>query len=57
MGNAQNPDLAAEFIELLLSDTGIKIFEVVNGQPCVKPAKCDNKANLPSSLNSLVVDM
>ena len=57
MKDAPNSELAVEFIELLLSQTGIEIFEVQNGQPCVTPAKCENKGSLPSSLASLVVDV
>ncbi len=57
MADAPNRDMAIEFIKLLLAETGIEIFEVDNGQPCIVPAKCDNKENMPSSLASLVIDM
>jgi molybdate/tungstate transport system substrate-binding protein len=57
MKDAPNRDLAVEFIQLLLSETGIEIFEVENSQPCITPAKCDHIENLPSSLASLVVSM
>jgi len=57
MKNAPEPDLAAKFIEFLLSETGKQVFEVENGQPFISPAKCDNPDNLPSSLSGLVVEM
>jgi molybdate/tungstate transport system substrate-binding protein len=55
--DAPNRDSAVAFLEMLLSETGIDIFEVQNGQPCITPAQCDNKENLPSALASLVVEM
>ena len=57
MKNAPEPDLAAQFVEFLLSQTGKQVFEVENGQPFISPPKCDNPDNLPSSLRSLVVKM
>ena len=55
--DAPNMNSAVAFLEMLLSETGIDIFEVQNGQPCIIPAQCDNKENLPSVLASLVDDM
>jgi molybdate/tungstate transport system substrate-binding protein len=52
--HAPDSDLAAKFVEFLLSDTGKQVFEVENGQPFISPAKCDNPDNLPSSLKNLV---
>ena len=52
--NAPNSELAAEFIELLLSETGREILEGQNGQPCFVPARCDYPERLPSSLSPLV---
>jgi len=51
--NAENEDLAAEFIELLLSETGKEIIETENGQPMLDPPLCDRPENLPASLQSL----
>lgn len=55
MKNAPEPELAAEFIEFLLSETGKEIFETENGQPFVSPPACDYPDRLPSSLEDLVV--
>ncbi|MDY6833373.1 MAG: tungstate ABC transporter substrate-binding protein WtpA, partial [Chloroflexota bacterium] len=52
--NASNAELAADFIEFMLSETGHKVLEVDNGQPVVDPPACDNPNNLPESLASLV---
>jgi molybdate/tungstate transport system substrate-binding protein len=57
MNNAPAPDLAAKFMEFLLSETGKQVFEVENGQPFISPPKCDYLDNLPSSLSGLVVEM
>ena len=44
--NAQNPELAWEFIMLLLSDKGRDIMSGC-GQPSIVPAQCDYPGNLP----------
>ncbi|MEA1871938.1 MAG: tungstate ABC transporter substrate-binding protein WtpA [Chloroflexota bacterium] len=51
--NAENEELAAKFIELLLSETGQEIIETENGQPMLDPPLCDHPENLPASLHSL----
>jgi len=51
--HAENEELAAEFIELLLSETGEEIIETENGQPMLDPPLCDYPANLPASLQDL----
>jgi molybdate/tungstate transport system substrate-binding protein len=51
--HAENEELAAEFIELLLSETGQEIIETENGQPMLDPQLCDHTENLPSSLQAL----
>jgi molybdate/tungstate transport system substrate-binding protein len=51
--NAENEELAAEFIELLLSATGKQVMEVKNGQPMLDPPICDHPENLPASLQGL----
>jgi molybdate/tungstate transport system substrate-binding protein len=51
--NAENEELAAEFIELLLSYSGKQVMEVENGQPMLDPPLCDHSENLPASLQSL----
>jgi molybdate/tungstate transport system substrate-binding protein len=51
--HAENEELAAEFIELLLSETGEEIIETENGQPMLNPPLCDYPANLPASLQDL----
>jgi len=51
--NAENEELAAEFIELLLSATGEEIIETENGQPMLDPPLCDHPENLPESLQAL----
>jgi molybdate/tungstate transport system substrate-binding protein len=49
--NAENPQLAMEFIVLLLSNTGKDIFEVQNGQPFLTPTPlCDHPENLPTPI-------
>jgi molybdate/tungstate transport system substrate-binding protein len=45
--NAPNPELAWEFINLLLSEQGRHIMTDICGQPSMHPALCDNPANLP----------
>jgi len=51
--HADNEELAAEFIELLLSDSGKQVMEVENGQPMLDPPMCDHPENLPESLQAL----
>jgi molybdate/tungstate transport system substrate-binding protein len=51
--NAENEELAAEFIELLLSATGQEIIETENGQPMLDPPLCDHPENLPAQLQDL----
>jgi len=48
--HAENKELAAEFIEFLLSDLGKQVMEVENGQPFIEPAICDHPENLPALL-------
>ena len=48
--HAENTELAAEFISLLLSATGKQIMETENGQPMLNPPICDHTENLPASL-------
>jgi molybdate/tungstate transport system substrate-binding protein len=48
--HAENKEIAAEFIKLLLSETGRNIVEVRNGQPCIVPAICDHPEKLPALL-------
>lgn len=47
--NAQQPDLAVEFVELLLSDVGQSIF-LDNGQPPIVPAIASEINDLPERL-------
>ena len=51
--HADNEELAAELIELLLSETGQEIIEIENGQPMLDPPICDHSENLPESLQGL----
>ena len=51
--NAENEGLAAEFIELLLGNSGKQVMEVENGQPMLDPPLCDHPENLPGALQSL----
>lgn len=44
--NAENPQLAMEFIALLLSDKGQEIMSL-HGQPPIVPALCDHPEKLP----------
>jgi len=48
--HADNEELAAEFIELLLSETGKGIMETKYGQPFLDPPLCDHLENLPDLL-------
>jgi len=52
--HAENEELAAEFIEFLLSETGKEIIETENGQPMLDPPLCDHSENLPASLQELL---
>jgi len=51
--HADNEELAAEFIELLISETGKEIIETENGQSMLDPPICDHPENLPASLQTL----
>lgn len=51
--HAENEELAAGFIEFLLSETGKEIIETENGQPMLDPPICDHSENLPESLQDL----
>jgi molybdate/tungstate transport system substrate-binding protein len=51
--HAENAELAAEFINLLLSATGKQIIETENGQPMLDPPICDHPENLPASAQDL----
>jgi molybdate/tungstate transport system substrate-binding protein len=51
--NAENKELAAEFIALLLGNSGKQVMEVENGQPMLDPPLCDHTENLPTSLQAL----
>jgi len=44
--NAENKDLAVEFVKLLLSGKGQSVMEL-NGQPFIEPLLCDYPENLP----------
>ncbi len=52
--HAQNKGLAAEFVEVLLSDSGKEIMEVKNGQPFIEPVICDHPENLPAGLEEVL---
>jgi molybdate/tungstate transport system substrate-binding protein len=51
--HSENEELAAEFIELLLSNSGKQVMEVENGQPMLDPPLCDHSENLPALLQPL----
>ncbi len=51
--NAENPELAAEFVKLLLEEPGQQIF-IKNGQPPIVPAIAEGKDKMPEELQSLV---
>jgi molybdate/tungstate transport system substrate-binding protein len=51
--NAESEELAAEFVELLLSATAKQVMEVENGQPVLDPPLCDYAENLPDVLKLL----
>jgi len=51
--NAENPELATEFVKLLLEEPGQQIF-IENGQPPIVPAFADGKESMPEELQTLV---
>jgi molybdate/tungstate transport system substrate-binding protein len=51
--NAENPELATEFVKLLLEEPGQQIF-IENGQPPIVPAFADGKESMPEELQALV---
>ncbi|HHO56935.1 MAG TPA: extracellular solute-binding protein, partial [Thermoplasmatales archaeon] len=51
--NAEHPDMAVEFLKMLLGEEGQKILED-NGQIPITPAICKNKDLLPPSLKPYV---
>jgi len=51
--DAQNKDLAAEFVKLLLSHEGQDVMER-NGQPFIQPVICDYPENLPEELKGVL---
>ena len=51
--NAENPELAAEFVKLLLEEPGQQIF-IKNGQPPIVPALAEGKDKMPEELQALV---
>ena len=52
--HAQNQELAAEFVTLLLSESGKNTFEVENGQPFLKPPLCDHPESLPAVIKEVL---
>lgn len=51
--NAKNPELAVEFVKLLLEEPGQQIF-IKNGQPPIVPAIAEGKNKMPEELQLLV---
>ncbi|HII00539.1 TPA: tungstate ABC transporter substrate-binding protein WtpA [Methanosarcinaceae archaeon] len=51
--NAENPELATEFVKLLLEEPGQQIF-IENGQPPIVPAFADGKESMPEEPQALV---
>jgi molybdate/tungstate transport system substrate-binding protein len=51
--HAENGELAAEFIALLLGSSGKQVMEVENFQPMLDPLICDHPENLPDLLQPL----
>jgi len=51
--DAENKDLAAEFVKLLLSHEGQDVMER-NGQPFIQPVICDYPENLPEELKGVL---
>jgi len=52
--HAENEEFAAEFVELLLSDSGKQAMEVENGQPMLDPPICGHPENLPALLEQVL---
>jgi molybdate/tungstate transport system substrate-binding protein len=52
--HAENEELAAKFIALLLGNSGKQVMEVENGQPMLDPPICDHPENLPGLLKPLL---
>jgi molybdate/tungstate transport system substrate-binding protein len=53
--NAPNPELAAEFVEYIINESGQTVFNN-NGQPPVVPAITDDITEIPESLKTYVVE-
>jgi molybdate/tungstate transport system substrate-binding protein len=51
--NAENNDLAVEFVAFLLSEQGQDMMES-NGQPFIEPLLCDYPGNLPAELKEVL---
>jgi molybdate/tungstate transport system substrate-binding protein len=51
--HAENGELAAEYIALLLGSSGKQVMEVENFQPMLDPLVCDHPENLPDLLKPL----
>ncbi len=51
--NAENNDLAVEFVKLLLSGKGQSVMES-NGQPFIQPVICDHPENLPVPIKEVL---
>jgi len=51
--DAQNKDLATEFVKLLLSHEGQDVMER-NGQPFIQPVLCNHPENLPEELKGVL---
>jgi molybdate/tungstate transport system substrate-binding protein len=51
--NAENKDLAVEFVAFLLSEQGQDVMES-NGQPFIEPLLCDYPGNLPAELKEVL---
>jgi molybdate/tungstate transport system substrate-binding protein len=51
--NAENNNLAVEFVKLLLSGKGQSVMEA-SGQPFIQPVICDHPENLPVELDGLL---
>lgn len=51
--NAENKDLAVEFVALLLSGKGQSVMEL-NGQPFIEPLLCDYPENLPVPIKEVL---
>jgi len=52
--HAENDELAAEFVELLLGSSGKQVMEVENFQPMLEPPICDHPENLPALLKEVL---